>query len=179
MRVNTSTSRRIVASVSLLVGLPLVDTGLIGSMQTFGFGLGRDLPDRDGKLRHVPDFALHIQCAWRLVEREAAVVADRDLFYPADVTSELPDHFEWQEQLSRRTALLERFFQERSNSIVVRAIRARSDGALKIKFNDYLELQIFPNSTYPGTEHWRIFRPRSRHEHFVYCSEGFTLDSPP
>jgi len=69
-----------------LIGMPLWDSGQAG-IQWFEFGQKHNVPNiRRGKqagTKEVGDYALHVQCAWRIVGPKGIVVGSTDRFYAA------------------------------------------------------------------------------------------------
>src|SRR5712691_2385776 len=58
--------RRMDQALEVLVGLPLRSMGRAADLEWFGFGHPREVPKRNGGTKIVEDWALHVQCAWRL-----------------------------------------------------------------------------------------------------------------
>jgi hypothetical protein len=59
--------------LSVLVGLPLMDAGRAADLEWFHFGQPHTIVDRKGKPKEVGDYALHIQCGWRIVKDDRVI----------------------------------------------------------------------------------------------------------
>ena len=70
-------------ALEVLVGLPLRSMGRAADLEWFGFGHPREVPKRNGGTKIVEDWALHVQCAWRLTDPQGIVTGLRDLYVPA------------------------------------------------------------------------------------------------
>ena len=79
-----------------IVGMPLWSMGRVADLEWFHFGPRRRVSGRRGEMKEVGAYALHVQCAWRIVGPTGIVVGSRDRFYPAgdDPYDEPPD-FDW------------------------------------------------------------------------------------
>jgi hypothetical protein len=144
-------------------------------MAEFGFG---DLISDDfrGRTREVSQYALHIQCPWRIVQDGRLLVGRADWQWPplgSDVS--YGDFIEADAPRSRR----EDFFDEIGLHIgheVVNVVGSET-GDLRIVLTDGCALEVFPDSasTSPDElhdEHWRFFTPGSDDRHFVVTAHG-------
>jgi hypothetical protein len=107
-----SMDNKIEGAVRVLVGLPLWALGRAADLAWFEFGDRRTVKSlRNGAEKQVGDYALHVQCAWRITQRDDIVTGRGDIFCAPTETSEpmAPD-FDWEkgnrfdrivEQLSR------------------------------------------------------------------------------
>jgi hypothetical protein len=158
-----------------LIGLRLWDAGRAADLAWFAFGERRTVRDSRGEPREVGEFALHVQCAWRLVQGDWTVVGNRDLYYPTGWgmdSPEVPADFKWDVQgANRMDEKLALFFQNNKEGLAVVRVEARVAGALQIFLRDEAILEIFPNDSFEG-EHWRLFRPYRDERHFVVTGEG-------
>jgi hypothetical protein len=66
---------QIVQTLSAIVGLPLTIARDSGNMKNFQFGKIRPHPSATGT---VGDFALHIQCPWRLMKNDRILTGSAD-----------------------------------------------------------------------------------------------------
>jgi hypothetical protein len=157
-----------------LLDLPLWSIGRAGSLEWFAFGSERrEIPLKNGKYKTVSDYALHVQCSWRIRDKNKILIASRDRFYPsgADPYAEI-DNFEWDKdganQLDQR---ITEFMARETLPLNVRQIVADDIGSFKLKLNDTYFFEVFPDNSI-ATEYWRLFRPYSDQEHFVCTNEG-------
>jgi hypothetical protein len=158
-----------------LVALPLWGIGRAGSLEWFAFGVERrEILLRDGKTKIVSEYALHVQCPWRIRYQSKLIVASDDRFYPAgdDPHKDLPD-FDWDQQGANQLDQgVSRFLAEHGASpLVVEAVNAKEHGDITISLNSEYFLEIFINNSI-ADEHWRFFKPYSKEEHFVFTSKG-------
>ena len=157
-----------------LIGKALWACGRAADMATFAFGQRKKIPDRRGGLREVGEYALHVQCPWRITRDELFVVGSRDLYYPADyhdIHEEVPSEFDWNRAPSRRDKLLTSLFENGSREFVVQGIEVRAAGFLHIVLADGLYLDVLPDDSLDH-EHWRLFRPGADEPHFVVTGRG-------
>jgi hypothetical protein len=120
------------------------------------------------------DFALHIQCTWRIVGPAGIVVGRRDLYYPAgeDPYADL-EEFDFEGPIpNRRDVRIAALLQERAPApLVVEACAADDLGGFRLTFCDRFALEVFPGDSM-NSEYWRLFRPCSRERHFVVTGAG-------
>jgi hypothetical protein len=158
-----------------LIGLPLVNAGRAADMQWFHFGEQRTVSDFKGKPRLIGEYALHIQCPWRIVGREGIVVGSSDRYYPANEQNEQRGDFDWDiPGANRCDKLIQAFLQERKGfPAVVTRIESDFIGSLKIKLKGDLDLDldVFPDDSL-GKEHWRFFKPSTERPHFIITGHG-------
>jgi hypothetical protein len=142
-----------------------------------------------GEVRRVEDgtvgqFALHIQCPWRIVTLDRIVTGSPDHWYPAD---ENLDWTEWDKDPSipslQEKRILEVFqgydpttksYENRTEKLIVEAVDADRYGGVQIQMSGGYLLQLFPAGTsdFHASEHWRLFQPGSDAEHFVVNTHG-------
>lgn len=158
-------------SLSALIGMPLWAAGRAADLAWLHFGERRVVKDFRGNPKEVGEFALHLQCAWRIVEGDRVVVGSRDLYYPAgSSTTEVPEDFRWDVQgANRLDERLEEFFQD-ANLYVVH-VEAGLAGAFHLFLGNNVSLEVFPDDSFDG-EHWRLFRPYVDEPHFVVNGTG-------
>jgi hypothetical protein len=99
--------------LSVLVGLPLWIAGRVADLEWFHFGQPHTVVDRKGKPKEVGDYALHIQCGWRVVKDDCIIVGSRDLYYPPNGLIDVPEDFDWDVQNGNwRDVRMKAFLQE-------------------------------------------------------------------
>ncbi len=152
-----------------LVGLPLVDCTRAADLQGFHFGARRPAVDRRGHPPRIAEYALHIHCAWRILEAGAITAASRDRYVPAGDPEDDPPGFEWDRPGAnlcdeRVAAFLSRQMEDPP---VVLGIEPREAGAFAVRFERGIALEIFPDDS-RAIEHWRLFRPGSDDPHAVF-----------
>ena len=142
-------------------------------MQWFAFGerrTGNTHGGRFGNTKEVGEYALHVQCAWRIVCGDDIIVGSRDLYYPADESAEPSDDFDWDHERTRRDRRIEALFAN-ARSFVGRRVDVGNAGALRIDLGDGYVLEVFPQDSLAG-EHWRLFRPYRDEPHVVVTGAG-------
>ena len=85
-------------ATAVLVGKALWGCTRAADLASFAFGERREAPSSGGGARPVGEFALHVQCAWRITRGDQVLVGSRDLYYPAsygDENREIPPDFDW------------------------------------------------------------------------------------
>lgn len=157
-------------AASALIGMLLWDAGRAADLAWFAFGERRVVEDSQGKSKEVGEFALHVQCGWRIVQHEKVIVGHRDLYYPAGAGNEsraVPADFHWDVQgANRMDERLKRLFENPPVGMTVARIEVGLAGALQIFLENETVLEIFPNDSF-DEEHWRLFRPYRGERHFV------------
>jgi hypothetical protein len=158
-----------------IIGLPIWSIGRGGNLEWFAIGVERkEVPLKKGGSKTVSEYALHVQCAWRIVGPKGIVVASRDRYYPAgdDPYKDL-DEFEWDVQGAnqcdeRVTKLLA---ERQDQPLVVLSITADVIGSVWFRLSDGYSLEIFPDSSVVR-EFWRFFQPDTEELHFVVGIDG-------
>lgn len=167
---------RIEQALSVLIGLPVWASGRAANLQEFQFGNHRTVLTRQGTAKEIGDYALHVQCAWRILASEKIVVASSDLYYPPGDPRVRPDDFDWDApQGNRRDQQITLLFQEHaSQPLIVTSVEADNVGSVRVEFTEGHLLEIFPDDSVNDeySEHWRLFRPSTETEHFVITGRG-------
>ncbi len=158
-----------------LIGLPLWSIGRAADLVWFAFGTERrNVTPVNGMPKTVSEYSLHVQCAWRIRQKDAILVASADRFYPAGPNpyADLAE-FEWDapgaNQLDERAGRLMEEYRL-SLPIVENAI-ADFAGSFRLGLRHSLYLEAFPENSITK-ESWRLFRPYSDAEHFVFTKHG-------
>jgi hypothetical protein len=162
---------KIIKRLSVLIGLPLTIARRAASMRVLHFGEVSDFEDGT-----VGEFALHIQCPWRIEKDNQIVTGSSDLSKPIKAKKGF-DRKNWDYhrdgnlQDKRIEELLAGYNPENQNIIgshpdhIVKSIDADDFGGLIIEFAGNFRLILFINGT--DTEFWRFFRPKVNKPHFV------------
>lgn len=158
-----------------LCGLPLISISRSVNMEEFHFGERHVKIPRFGD--HTPvevgEYALHVQCAWRIVDGERIIVASRDVYEPAGDVAEEPADFDWMKHGANRCdERVSVFWAEHADApLFVTAVEGDVYGGFRLLFSEGYELQVFPNDSCPD-EHWRFFKPDTDEDHFVVTGKG-------
>jgi hypothetical protein len=127
----------------------------------------------------ITEYALNIQCTWRIIGPEGIVVASNDLYFPA---GEYPYHdletFDWAVQGSNRCDERTNLFKKSiaDQTLIVLSVEADSLGGLSIYLSEGYSIDIFPADSL-GREYWRFFNRNSTDNHFVVTGEGIEESS--
>lgn len=147
-----------------LIGLPLSNAGRAADMMWFSFGKETKVTDSRGCHKHVGEYALHVQCAWRLVGPHGIIVGSGDIHYPAENIKGGSD-FNWDVPGANRCdERINKFLQSQQPSLLVETISGDFIGGFKIRFAGNFLLEVFPcNSS--AVEEWRLFQPGANRPH--------------
>ena len=166
------TRKRIEQATTPLLGKVLWKCSRAADLAAFHFGARRDVTDSRSKIVQVGEYALHVQCAWRIARRDKVIVGNGDLYYPRDLTVEdSPPNFDWDKGPNRRDELFRLLFEDGRRQFVVRKIDVGSASCLQITMDDELSLDVLPNDSLTD-EYWRLFKPSSDDPHFVVSGRG-------
>jgi hypothetical protein len=158
----------ILAHLQPLVGLPLAHAVRAGGMRGLHFGQ----PRRAGRAL-VGEYALHIQCPWRLDGPDGIVTGWTDLWcHPG---SRAPEGWDFDEgpnlQDERLAALLggvdepSGAYVNETEALVVEEVRCTPFGDVRIHLSGGYRLWLFPAGS--AGEHWRLLRGHTDDPHFV------------
>jgi hypothetical protein len=153
-------------AMRVLVGKALWKCTRAGDMACFDFGALRTVPAFGGGTKEAGEYALHVQCPWRITQEGRFIVGSGDLHYPANHESgrEIPAKFDCDRDPNLRDKLLSQMF-EKQQTLVVREVCAAAAGAVNILLTDGIALDIFPHDS--DGEWWRLFEPGENTRHFV------------
>ena len=162
------------SATAALIGKPLWTCRRAADMATFQFGGRIKGVDYYGRPSQVGDYALHVQCAWRITRGDEIVVGSGDLYYPAEYQNEheeFPADFDWRKHPNRRDKLLRLLFENDVREFIVQRIEVGIAGNLRIELSGGFVLDVFPDYSL-DSEHWRLFAPGKDEPHFVVTGRG-------
>ncbi len=165
------TADEIRAHLKPLVRLRLSEASRAADMRCFHFG---QLREADG--RYMGEYALHVQCPWRIEGPEGLITGRLDLWEPA---ADSPDidwgTWDFDEDENLQDKLIETLlrgydvqtgsFVDETGWLVVEAVAGDAYGGATITLSGGFRLVIFPAGT--RGEDWRIFCPETNEPHFV------------
>ena len=162
---------------SVLIGKPLWRCTRAADMACFQFGARHKSKTFDGRDCEVGDYALHIQCSWRIIRGDEILVGKEDLYEPDAAASDAV--FDWR-KANLQDARVRKLFADDQRQFTVVGTAFRAGGELDILFDDELRLELFPNSSLQthDMEHWRLFAPsmdpalRGETPHLVFSGAG-------
>ena len=158
-----------------LIGQPLIGASRAASMQMFGFGNWVDTVD--GEIRKVSEYALHLQCAWRITSKDKIFVGQNDMFYPSGNYETEPKNWNWDVTGNNRCdeKTDELIDQHVDCPLIVEKITADEFGSLNLQFSENFRLEIFSDNSLPE-EFWRFFKPTNEENHFVVGGNGIEFE---
>ncbi len=155
-----STRQQVLAALSRIIGLPLTAARRAADMRMFHFGELRPV-DRGS----VADFALHVQCPWR-IEGADGIVTGRSDFWEPMVDGPPFDHaLDYEKSPNLQDVRLDSWFADNKQSLVVKRIDADEFGGASLRLDGGFVLRLFPAGT--RGEDWRLLGPMTGASHFV------------
>lgn len=167
-----TTATEVLKHLKPLIGLKLSIARRAASMSNFQFGEIRKV---DGGT--VGEYALHVDCPWRLEGPHGIVTGWLDLWEPAE---EGDDDFGWQTWTEEKKDNLQEKrlhkllsgYDEQTLSVVnvtdkleVEDIQTDAYGGAVLRLSGGYRLVVFPARS--RCEDWRIFQPQNDGPHFV------------
>ena len=165
-----------------LIGLRWAIARRAADMSVFHFGQitteEKRTPGRAMRKVSQGEFALHIQCPWRIENADGIVTGRTDLFEPADAEVEIDwDVWDYEEdenlqdyQMGKLLGEYDsetRSFMNRTERFVVKDIVADEFGGMAITLFGNDRITLFPSGS--QGEDWRLFQPANLSSHLVIC----------
>ena len=174
------TQTEIESAIRPLIGLKLSIARRAADLRNFQFGDIRPAPPgiRPGPRGTVGEYALHIQCPWRIDGPEGIVTGRTDLYklpsgdYPPDDWEPKHGNNRQDDRIGRLLGvedLLAGAYINQTGLLVVEKVWASAFGDVILFLSGGYRIVIFPSGT--TGEAWRVFRS-SGHPHFVVDEEG-------
>jgi hypothetical protein len=155
-----------------LIGMSLWSSGRAADLDWFSFGQRRTVTTANGQTKEIGEYALHVQCAWRITHGNDVVVGSSDLYHPLGERVDPIENFNWDVQgANSRDERIAELFQNETRHFLVRAVEVGNAGAFTITFDNEYALDIFPDDSL-REEYWRIFKPYAEQPHFVVTGRG-------
>lgn len=165
--------KRMSDELSVLVGLALRKATRSLDLESFQFGDRRVRRNRIGEEIEVGDYALHVQCAWRIIGPAGVVVGSEDRNYvqsgdddPEYLRSDAP---------SRCESKIDAWFEEHATEpLKVERVEVDHVGGFKLWLERGFVVEAMPLDTLEGeySERWRLFVPAEDDQHFVVTGYG-------
>lgn len=155
-----------------LIEEPIGEFGRAADLLWVGFGNMEIIPNKysinkvePGKL--VGDWALHVQCAWRVTHKGEIILSWRDFHYKPDGES----NYDWGIGGESRFDVLV-FELNRKLEILkpkVKSITVYGAGSFSLILEEEFSIDVFPDSSIKDdySEHWRLFQPKLDSDHFI------------
>lgn len=155
-----------------LVGKPVWKCTRAADMACFQFGAHRQVTNSRGETVEVGEYALHLQCPWRITKGDQVVIAALDVYKPReDNQADDSSDFDWDHEENLLEERAKSIFGNGMREYVVQRVEAGNGGALTMVLQGGLWFEIVPSDSTKG-EHWRLFQPRTDNEHFVVTGGG-------
>jgi hypothetical protein len=159
-----ATKLEIERATEVLVGKSVWRFRRAANMAMFDIGKRIAVPSTMAP-KEVGEWALHIECKWRIASPDRVLVGSGDINYPEDYSDgdSVPADFDWEKHATRLDRLAKSLFD--SKSYRVQRIESGSAGRLQVDLEDSMSLEVFPDNSLP-TEKWRLF-PYPHQPHFI------------
>jgi hypothetical protein len=158
-----------------LIGLQLRAGHRAADMQMFHLGNLTSVKSHRGELREVGEYALHLQCAWRICGPEGIVVGSGDLYHPKGDSEDIPAEFDWQKENRRDERLTALLTTSAEMPLRVERVSADEVGGFTLDLSQGFRLEAFPAYS-SSDEYWRLFRPGDLNTHFVVTGRGIETE---
>jgi hypothetical protein len=123
-------------AMSALAGLPLWALGRAADLAWFEFGERRTVRTHLGNEKQVGDYALHIQCPWRITRGDKIITGRGDIFCtPEESDLPTPEDFDWQTG-NRFDRIVVELFEQKSGQFTVHSVQVGEAGSLAIVLDD-------------------------------------------
>lgn len=144
--------------LEVIVGKKIWTCRRAADMAMFQCGNRNKISDYYGREVEIGEYALHVQCPWRILSSEGIVVGSRDLYLPSTYErgSDVPNGFNWDREPNRRDRILEELFDRVHDGYEVQRVEHGLGDWCQIYLLSGLYLQIFPDDSL-GEEQWRLF----------------------
>jgi len=134
-------------------------------MKVLHFGVIKPHPSGKGT---IGDYALHVQCPWRIISSQQIVTGKGDLFEPPDARN----NFDWEKATGEMNGNLQdkklvelmlgydpvtRSIVNNTNSLVVTDVEADSYGGVRIALTPDYRIELIPCGSLG--EDWRWLKP--------------------
>lgn len=134
-----------------------------------GFGPSREVTGHGGRTREITEYALHLQCPWRVSSGERRVMGASEVYEPRPGWT---GDFDWDVQGANRFdvragELTAHLARER---IVVRSVEVTERGDLTVALSGGLRIEALRAGS-AREESWRFFRPYRDDDHVVVFEE--------
>ncbi|UAT31064.1 hypothetical protein K7T73_01995 [Bacillus badius] len=157
-----------------LVSLKLLSAGRASNLFWLGFGEMITVI-RKGKTEELAEYALDIQCSWRIIKENKILVASRDVYTPNSTLEANTEDFDWDIQGNNRfDERINSFLEDVQRHIIVESIDVDNVGGLTVSLSEGFVLEVFPDSSEEDeySEFWRFFSRVDGSPHFVVAGNG-------
>jgi hypothetical protein len=158
-------------ALSPLIEMPLWGAHRAADLQVFKLGDRTPAKNHKGEQCEVGEYALHLQCVWRIRGPQGIVVGSGDLYYPKGDSVEIPEDFDWEKRNRRDERLTALLATDAKKPLLVERVSADEAGGFVLDMSRGFRLEAFPADSLPD-EYWRLFKPGDLSTHFVVTGRG-------
>lgn len=153
--------------LSIIIGLPLAKAGRASSLAWFHFGKLSVVKGWNNKEKIVGEYALHIECAWRITRGTDILITSRDIYQPNSKWTGTEESFEWDTiGMSLFDEKIDDVINNGQPPIFTQSIQVDDFGGIKLSFTNGLCLELFSDKS-SSDEIWRFFIPGDIDSHLV------------
>jgi hypothetical protein len=149
-----------------LVGLPIRCIGRAMNLLWLQFGELHRVPNRRGGTKVVGDWAVHVQCPWRLIRHDRILVGYHDFYYTPDGGPAKDWHAGERTRFDDVTSMICAEFDKMPP--VVASVQVDDVGGFSVRLSSEHRLDVFPDRSDETCDQWRIFQPGVDSKHFVF-----------
>lgn len=149
-----------------LLGLPFRRIGRATNLLWLHFGEMHEVSDRRAGTKVVGDWALHIQCPWRISRQGRILIAYHDYYWGPDGKPVEDWDVVGKTRFDLAASKLCAEFTATPPAVV--SVQPDDVGGFCVHFSGDYRLDVFPADSDQSSEHWRIFQPGVDRRHFVF-----------
>jgi hypothetical protein len=164
----------IISEIGKLVGLKLQKAGRASNLFWLRFGEMISVTKR-GQTEELAEYALDIQCSWRITKGKKISVASRDFYCPTSGWNEENEDFDWDVPGNNRfDERIQPLIEDVKGHLIVESIDSDEVGGLMVILTKGFVLEAFPDSSEDDeySEFWRFFNRKDDSPHFVVTGNG-------
>ncbi|MCP4591296.1 MAG: hypothetical protein GY842_11150 [bacterium] len=165
--------KQVLRHLAPLIGRKLSIARRAADMRGFHFGRVTVYEDGSGS---GGEFALHVQCPWRIEGPDSIVTGEADLWEPANPDENIDwDTWNYEDNENLQDLRIRTLLGDsdpttgspfnNSDLLIVERVEADDLGGTTIVLSGGYRLVLFPSGS--TGEDWRLFQPRSKAPHFV------------
>ncbi len=158
-------------TITDLIGKKIYRVGRAAAMCWIHIGKPIKMMTR-GEMRVVGEYALHIDCPWRLLTKDSSeiVLGSADIFCPSS-SNEQDQNFVWDVQGNNLfDEKAERIFSKLSE-IIIQSAEMSPINDLTLTLSNGLLLQCYVNQS-SDEECWRLFKPNQNAGDLIVTGQG-------
>lgn len=130
------------------------------------FGEMREVSVRGGGTNTVGDWAIHVQCPWRISRSGRIVIAYHDFYCSPDGVTLHDWHVFGKSRFDSTAIALSA--EIGTTPPIVASVQSDDVGGFSVRLSGNYRLDVFPDDSAETSEHWRVFQPGVGTPHFVF-----------